>query len=353
MHLYQYGLVMHDPNEDDDGADTAQHLPPPTLLISEILADVDRQLVDSLVEASQHLPSPTLPISEILADVDRQLVDSPVEASQHLPPPTLPISEILADVARQLVDYPVETASATYEAGGAITNADKEAIARMDSHVRSILAGSSSRLFVLNNALGHNLPPTPLTESSINDEIAEICAYYYDDSEDDDEDEAETELKWLFNTTTSHVNADHASPTDPPHYTQPYVTTSTPRSDLGIRFEAIPRAMEGSNTTPYEPPGNRETLTGSSSTAPTLPTLHPRASWMIDDGDERTEAQADADWHRANDQLSTTPATATTPIYSSSSSVPTPITPTPTPIMPTVKDKKERAHKRVLLPLEK
>jgi hypothetical protein len=82
MHLYQYGLVMTDLNEDDDGADATQHLPPPTLPISE--------------------------------NVDRQLADSPIEASQHLPPPTLPLSEIVADVDRQLVAYPVETASAPY-----------------------------------------------------------------------------------------------------------------------------------------------------------------------------------------------------------------------------------------------
>jgi hypothetical protein len=53
---------------------------------------------------------------------------------------------------------------------------------------------------------------------------------------------------------------------------------------------------------------------------------------MIDDGDERTEAQADADWHRANAWLRTPPHTS---FLSASSSVPTPIKPTPTPIMPT------------------
>ncbi len=148
-HLRHYGLVMRDPLEDDDGAEAAQHLPPPTL-----------------------------PISEILADVDRQLADYPMEASQNLPPPTLPISEILADVDRQLVDHPVDAASAPY-AEGSSTNADKEAIAKLDAHVRSILAGNSSRLFVLNTALGHNLPLPPLTESFINDEIAAIYAYYY------------------------------------------------------------------------------------------------------------------------------------------------------------------------------
>ncbi len=90
--------------------------------------------------------------------------------------------------------------------------------------------------------------------------------------------------------------------------TQPYVTTSTPHSDLNIRFEVIPQATEGSGTTPHEPPANRDTSFESSSVETPLPTLRPRASWMIDDGDERTDAQADADWHRANEWLRTPPA---------------------------------------------
>jgi hypothetical protein len=180
MHLCQYGLVMHDPNGDDDTTDAAQHLPPTTL-----------------------------PISEILADVNRQLVDSPREASQHLPPPTLPLS----DVDRQLVDYPVEMASEPYEAGE-MTNADEEAIARMDLHIKSILAGSSSRLFVLNTALGHNLPLPPLTEASIHNEIAEMYAAYYGGSSDDDGDETETEVRWA---TQPHIAKMYATPTTTSH----------------------------------------------------------------------------------------------------------------------------------------
>jgi hypothetical protein len=98
-----------------------------------------------------------------------------------------------------------------------------------------------------------------------------------------------------------------------PPRTQPYVTTSTPHSDLDIRFEVTPQAMEGSHATPYEPPENRETMGGSSSIEPPLPTLRPRASWMIDDGDVRTEAQADADWHRANAWLRTPPNCTSAP----------------------------------------
>jgi hypothetical protein len=151
---------------------------------------------------------------------------------------------------------------------------------------------------------GHNLPLPPLTESSINDEIAAIYAYYYGNSSDDDEDEAETEMKWLLNNTACHVVVDETRGTaDTPPYTQPYVTTSTPHSDPDIRFEANPRAMEGSKPTPYEPPDHHETLTGSSSVAP--------------------------NWHRANNQLLPPPAPAVMPRFSSSSSTPTPIMPTP------------------------
>ncbi len=96
---------------------------------------------------------PTLPISEILADIDRQLQESPMEvastASQNLPPPTLSLSEIFADVDRQLVYYPVAPASRPYETTKMMTN-DEAAIASMDLHVRSIIAGNNPRLFVLN-----------------------------------------------------------------------------------------------------------------------------------------------------------------------------------------------------------
>jgi hypothetical protein len=299
-HLCHYGLVMRDPLDDDDGAEAAQHLPPPTLLIPEILADVDRQLAYY-----------------------------PIEASQHLPPPTLPISEILADVDRQLVDPPVDVVLAPY-AEGASTNADQDAIAKMDAHVRFILDGNSSRLFLLNTALGHHLPLPSLTEKSINNEIAEMYACYYGNSSDDDEDEAETEMQWLLNNSARHVDVDATRGTaDSPPYTQPYVTTSTPHSDLDVRFEANPRAMKGSQPTPAEPPDHHETSTGSSSVAPSPPTLRPRASWMVDEGDNRTEAKADADWHRANHQLLPPPAPAVMPRFSFSSSAPTPIMPTP------------------------
>jgi hypothetical protein len=116
-------------------------------------------------------------------------------------------------------------------------------------------------------------------------EIEAMYAYYHADT-------SSSEDESLY-PHSGHVPPDRRSPPR----TQPYVTTSTPHSDLDIRFEVIPQAMEGSETTPYEPLHNRETMLGSSSVETPLPTLRPRASWMIDDGDTRTEAQADADWH--------------------------------------------------------
>jgi hypothetical protein len=170
---------------------------------------------DDDAEAARNLPPPTLPISEILADVDRRLADSPIESSQNLPPPTLPISEILADVDRQLVDHPLDVAPLP-DAEGSSTNADTESIAKMDAHVRSILAGNSTRVFILNTALGHNLPLLPLTENAINKEVAEMYACYYGHSSDDDEDEAETEMQWLINNPTQPDSLTESSSVAPP-----------------------------------------------------------------------------------------------------------------------------------------
>jgi hypothetical protein len=108
-----------------------------------------------------------------------------------------------------------------------------------------------------------------------------MYACYYGPSSDDDEDEAETEKQWLINNPARHVDVDATRGTaDSPPSTQSYVTTSTPHSDLDIRFEANPQAMKGSHPTPSEPPDHHEMLTGSSSVAPSPPTLRPRASFM-------------------------------------------------------------------------
>jgi hypothetical protein len=199
---------------------------------------------------------------------------------------------------------------------------DDGALARIDAHVRAILASADPMLYALNTTLGHEMPrtsPPPLTDETIASEIADMYAHYYADT-------SSSEYESLF----PYAGRPPPSVADPPRTqpsqlalkhtlmqdildrrsprTQPYVTTSTPHSDLDIRFEVIPQAMEGSETTPNEPPHNRETALGSSSAETPLPTLRPRASWMIDDGDDRTEAQADADWHRANEWLRTPPA---------------------------------------------
>ncbi len=109
-----------------------------------------------------------------------------------------PLTEIFADVDRQLAHHPADTRTASPTNPEEVSN-----LARMDLHVRNILAGAGSQLFVLNlatnSALRHHLPPPtlpPLTEASINDEIASMYAAYYGGSSDDDEDKSETEVHW-------------------------------------------------------------------------------------------------------------------------------------------------------------
>jgi hypothetical protein len=68
--------------------------------------------------------------------------------------PPLTVVAILADVDRQLADYPADAAPAFNDADDVdMTNEDDDNLAWMDSHVRSILAGADSRLFLLNTAL--------------------------------------------------------------------------------------------------------------------------------------------------------------------------------------------------------
>jgi hypothetical protein len=158
--------------------------------------------------------------------------------------------------------------------------------------------------------------PPPLTEAAMAEEIADMYAFYYADT-------SSSEDETLYPYAGRPPLSEDVPPADPPRTqlsqlalkhtlmqdildrrsprTQPYITTSTPHSDLDLRFEAIPRAMAESHATPYEPSDHFATMVGSSSTEPPLPTLRPRASWMLDDGDDRTDAQADADWHRANE----------------------------------------------------
>ncbi len=129
------------------------------------------------------------------------MVEETILEEEFVPPP-LTVTVILADVDRQLADHPMDDVPAPSASGDVDTDDDDHAhLVRMDTRVRAIMAGANPRILALNTALGHAPTSTPLT--------------------------------------------------------RPYVTTSTPRSDLGVRYEDISRAMEGSNTTPYEPRDSR------------------------------------------------------------------------------------------------
>ncbi len=105
--------------------------------------------------------------------------------------PPLTVAAILADVDRQLADYPVGHDAEDVE----MSSADAHNLEIMDAYVRAILAGASSRLSILNTALGHDpsltprhtSSPPPLTDKTITANIAEIYAYYYNDTSDEDE----------------------------------------------------------------------------------------------------------------------------------------------------------------------
>jgi hypothetical protein len=68
-----------------------------------------------------------------------------------------------------------------------MTNEDDAHLDRINTHVNAIMAGEASRLYVLNTALGHQLPPPPLTDADITAHIADIYAYYYADTSSDDD----------------------------------------------------------------------------------------------------------------------------------------------------------------------
>jgi hypothetical protein len=220
--------------------------------------------------------------------------------STSVAPTPAALAAIFTHVNSQLNTLPLPDAHAIADDANLVD--DERALARMDAHVRAILASADPMLYALNTTLGHKIPrtsPPPLTDETMAAAIAEMHAYYYADtssSEDDSlfpytgrpplsvavplADPPRTQPSQLaLKHTPMQDILDRRSPR-----TQPYVTTSTPHSDLDIRFEVIPQAMEGSETTPYEPPDNRETMLGSSSIETLLPTLRPRASWMIDDG---------------------------------------------------------------------
>ncbi len=66
--------------------------------------------------------------------------------------PPLTVTAILAGVDRQLANYPVGHDADDVE----MRSADADNLEIMDAHVRAVLAGATSRLSVLNTALGHD-----------------------------------------------------------------------------------------------------------------------------------------------------------------------------------------------------
>jgi hypothetical protein len=199
--------------------------------------------------------------------------------------PPLTVAAILADVDRRLANHPADYATGDVETSSSAA----DGLERMDTHVRAILIGAQPRLSVLNTALGHDpslFPgPTsslpPLTDESITAHIAEIYAYYYNDSEEDDEN-LESE---------GHPRDDiAAAPVSPAIVPNPHLL----------------------HTPPADYP------------------LVPRAPWMLE-GDPRTDAEADADWRRAMTRLF---PSATPPQESSSASSPAPHHRPPRPPLP-------------------
>ncbi len=147
MPLYHYRMVMDDPRDDDDDHD-------------------EPEPIDAAI--TQAAPAiPPLTVADILADVDRRLATYPVEAAPAI--------------------HAVDDVEMADEDDIEMTDEGAANIARIDSHVKSILAGADSRLFVLNTALGHNLPLPSLTDDAITAHIEEIYAYYYADTSSDDD----------------------------------------------------------------------------------------------------------------------------------------------------------------------
>jgi hypothetical protein len=112
-------------------------------------------------------------------DEDHDFVDATADATAQAAQitPSLTVDEILADVDPSFRD----------EDDVGTTNEDEAVLARIDTYVRSVLAGATPRLDALNAALGHNLPLPPLNDDTINAHIAEINAYYYADTSSEDD----------------------------------------------------------------------------------------------------------------------------------------------------------------------
>jgi hypothetical protein len=97
-----------------------------------------------------------------------------------------------------------------------MTNEDDANLERINAHVNAIMAGAQSRLYVLNTALGHHLPPPPLTDADINANIAAMCASFYAETSSDDDTEAIITDALNYASTSSDDDTDarlaHGSP---------------------------------------------------------------------------------------------------------------------------------------------
>jgi hypothetical protein len=203
-------------------------------------------------------------------DAATETAASPFIAASAIAPTPEALSAIFADVTRQLIPRTDDEMNGTKAQTDDEMNGTKArtedtmsgtrplaqdiaTLARMDAHVRAILASADPMLYALNTAVGHRIPrvsPPPLTDEVMIAEIEAMYAYYHADT-------SSSEDESLY-PHSGHVPPDRRSPPR----TQPYVTTSTPHSDLDIRFEVISQTREESKMTPSEPLHNRETVLG-------------------------------------------------------------------------------------------
>jgi hypothetical protein len=145
------------------------------------------------------------------------------------------VAAILADVDRRLAHYPSDDDHIVMNYGDAtparsnedhvvMTNEDDANLDKISTHVNAIMAGAASRLYVLNTALGHHLPPPPLTDADITAHIADIYAYYYADTSSDDD--IETLVAERRPLTPCYAPASPASPAQASSSTHDDITYS-------------------------------------------------------------------------------------------------------------------------------
>ena len=248
MPLYHYRMVMDDPHDDDDDHEEPEPID---------------------VAIPQAAPTtPPLTVAEILADVDRRLATYPVEIS-----PTI---------------HAVDDDAMTNEDDIEMTDEDAAHIARMDAHVRSILAGADSRLFVLNTALGHTPPPPPITDDELTKHIEEVYAYYYaDTSSDDDIDALIAEGRNAHRPPTPYyVPASPVSPSPTrgtPHDDITYAmsTTSISSSRPSVPMPILPTFPDVSSSSSVVIPASASARDARESSCEPSP-MHPRKLQKLD-----------------------------------------------------------------------